>query len=176
MHRHFTVSGFLVEGEGTLLHWHKKLQIWLPPGGHIDPDEDPVQAVVREVLEETGIAAEVVPHAAEHAFSNLPQLPPPLSIIVADVGASADEPAHQHIDLCYALRPLAGVARIAPEVDHGFVLVSTEQLRREEHLPVASCGVDAAVAEDVRVLALRSIALVRAAGRTAGLRPRTLNL
>ena len=36
MHRHFTVSGFVVEGDGTLLHWHKKLRIWLPPGGHID--------------------------------------------------------------------------------------------------------------------------------------------
>ena len=63
MRRHFTVSGFVVEGDRTLLHWHQKLQLWLPPGGHIDPDEDPVQATVREVLEETGIAAEVVPHA-----------------------------------------------------------------------------------------------------------------
>ena len=176
MRRHFTVSGFLVEGDSTLLHWHKKLQIWLPPGGHIDPDEDPVQAVVREVLEETGIAAEVVPHELEHAFSNLPQLPSPLSIIVADVGASADEPTHQHIDMCYALRPLTGIARTAPEAEHGFVLVSAEQLRRDEALPVASCGVDVPVAEDVRVLALRSIALVRGAGQTASLRPTTHNL
>ena len=75
--------------------------------------------------------------------------------------------------MCYALRPLAGVARIAPEVDHGFVLVSAEQLRREEHLPVASCDVDMPVPDDVRVLALRSIGLVRAAG---GLRPATRNL
>jgi 8-oxo-dGTP pyrophosphatase MutT (NUDIX family) len=176
MRRHFTVSGFVVEGDSTLLHWHTKLQIWLPPGGHIEPDEDPVQAVVREVLEETGITAEVVPHTSEHAFSNLPQLASPLSIIVADVGASAGEPAHQHIDMCYALRPLAGVARIAPEADHGFVLVSAEQLRREEHLLVASCGVDMPVPDDVRVLALRSIGLVCAAGQTTGLQPTTHNL
>jgi 8-oxo-dGTP pyrophosphatase MutT (NUDIX family) len=176
MRRHFTVSGFVVEGDGTLLHWHKKLQIWLPPGGHIDPDEDPVQAVVREVLEETGIAAEVVPHESEHAFSNLPQLASPLSIIVADVGAAADEPAHQHIDMCYALQPLVGVARVAPEADHGFVLVSAERLRREERLAVASCGVDMPVAEDVRVLALRSIELVRAAGNRTGLQPTTRSL
>ena len=167
MRRHFTVSGFLVEGAGALLHWHKKLQIWLPPGGHIESDEDPVQAVVREVLEETGIAAEVVPHAERHAFSNLPQLPSPLSIIVADVGASGVETAHQHIDLCYVLRPLAGVPCVAPESDHGFMLVSAAQLRRAEPLPVASCGVDVAVAEDVRVLALRSIELVLGAGGPA---------
>lgn len=165
MRRHFTVSGFVVEGDRTLLHWHQKLQMWLPPGGHIDTDEDPVQAVVREVLEETGIAAEVVPQAPL-PFGNLPQLPAPLAIIVADVGASAGEPAHQHIDMSYALRPRNGVARIAPERDHGFVRVSEAQLLRDEHLPVASCGVDIAVPEDVRVLGLRAIGLVRGDRRT----------
>ncbi len=163
MKRHFTVSGFIVEGDSTLLHWHTKLQIWLPSGGHIDPDEDPVQAVVREALEETGIACEVIPHEAAHAFSNLPQLPSPLSIIVADVGASAKEGAHQHIDMSYALRSLAGVARIAAEADHGFIRVTAEQLRRDEHLPVASCGVDMPMTEDVRVVGLRAIELVRGA-------------
>jgi 8-oxo-dGTP pyrophosphatase MutT (NUDIX family) len=160
MRRHFTVSGFIVEGDATLLHWHKKLQIWLPPGGHIDPDEDPVQAVLREALEETGIACEVIPHQEDHAFSNLQQLPSPLSIIVANVGASAKEAAHQHIDMSYALRPLAGVPRMAAEADYGFVRVTAEQLRRDERLPVALCGVDMPVAEDVRVLGLRAIELV----------------
>ena len=42
-----------------------------------------MQAVVREVLEETGIAAEVVPHAPLHEFRNVPQLPAPLAIIDA---------------------------------------------------------------------------------------------
>ena len=164
MRRHFTVSGFVVEGDRTLLHWHKRLQMWLPPGGHIDADEDPVQAVVREVLEETGIAAEVVPHAPLHEFRNVPQLPAPLAIIVGAVGASAGEPAHQHIDMSYALRPRDGVARIAPEHDHGFVWVTEAQLLRDEHLPVASCGADIAVAEDVRVIGLRAIGLVRSGG------------
>ena len=160
MRRHFTVSGFVVEGDSTLLHWHKKLQIWLPPGGHIDSDEDPVQAVVREVMEETGIAAEVVAHMPEHRFSNLRQLPSPLSIIVAVVPATTDEPEHEHIDMCYALWPIPGEARVAPEADHGFVLVSADHLRRDEPLHVASQG-DMPVPEDVRVLGLRSIELVR---------------
>jgi hypothetical protein len=34
MERRFTVTGFVVEGDRTLLHWHRKLQMWLPPGGH----------------------------------------------------------------------------------------------------------------------------------------------
>jgi len=35
--------------------------MWLPAGGHNRADEDPVQAVLREVLEVTGLAVEVVP-------------------------------------------------------------------------------------------------------------------
>ncbi|MDP9235961.1 MAG: NUDIX domain-containing protein [Chloroflexota bacterium] len=157
MERHFTVSGFLVEHGRTALHWHRKLQIWLPPGGHIDPDEDMVQAVVREVREETGIAAEIVPHVELPAFSNLPQLPPPLAIIVADV---PDGP-HQHIDMSYALRPVAGAPRMPPEEGHEFVWVSEAELRSNDLLLVASCGVDIPIAEDVRVIALQAIALVQ---------------
>ena len=159
MERHFTVSGFLVDGDRTVLHWHKKLQLWLPPGGHIDPDEDPVQAVVREVLEETGIRAEIVPHTPPYDFSNVAQLPVPISIIVADVG----EGPHQHIDMAYALRPVDGAPRSVPDEDHGFVWVSETELQRNDALPVASCGVDIAVPADVREVGLRAIATVRAA-------------
>ena len=163
MERHFTVSGFVCNDSATLLHWHQKLQLWLPPGGHIDPDEDPVQAVLREALEETGYACEIVPHEPPLPFSNIPQLPSPLKIIVADVGATATQPAHQHIDMSYALRPLPGVARVDPEHDHGFRWVSSDELRRNDPLALASCGVEAPAPEDVRVIGLRAIALVAAA-------------
>ena len=159
MERHFTVSGFVVEGDRTLLHWHKKVQLWLPPGGHIDPNEDPIQAVVREVREETGIAAEVVPHLALPAFAEPPQLPPPLAIIIGHV----PQGPHQHIDMSYALRPIPGVPNSEPDGDHGFIWVSEAELRRNDALPVASCGVDIAAPEDVRVLGLQAIAVVRAA-------------
>ena len=162
MERHFTVSGFVVEGDRTLLHWHQKLQLWLPPGGHIDPNEDMTQAVIREVLEETGISAEIISHTPLAGFTNIPQLPVPLAIIVADVS----EGPHQHIDMSYALRPLAGVERIAPEKDHGFIWVSSDQLRRDESLPVASCGVDMPIAQDVRVIGLQAIDVVRGASIT----------
>lgn len=164
MERHFTVSGFVCDGNATLLHWHPKLQIWLPPGGHIDPDEDPVQAVVREALEETGLTCEVVPHEPPLPFSNIPQLPGPLKIIVADVGAHEGQPAHQHIDMSYALRPIPGVARVEPEHDHGFTWVTAEQLRRAEPIALAACGVEMPAPEDVRVIGVRSIELVARSG------------
>ena len=163
MERHFTVSGFVCNENATLLHWHPKLQLWLPPGGHIDPNEDMVQAVLREAFEETGYACEIIPHEPPLPFSNIPQLPSPLKIIVADVGATGTQDAHQHIDMSYALRPLPGVERSEPEHDHGFEWITFDQLRRGEAIAIASCGVEVAAPEDVRVIGMQAIELVRAA-------------
>lgn len=55
------VSYFLVfspEQFKVLLVDHKKAGLWLPSGGHVEPDEDPKDAVVREVKEELGIEAD----------------------------------------------------------------------------------------------------------------------
>lgn len=40
-----------------LLVDHRKSGLWLPPGGHVEPDEDPTETVRREAQEELGIEA-----------------------------------------------------------------------------------------------------------------------
>lgn len=52
---HVTASAIIVGPRGTVLHRHKRLGLWLQPGGHIDEDETPWDAAVRETLEETGL-------------------------------------------------------------------------------------------------------------------------
>ena len=153
MQRHFTVSGFVVDDRRTLLHWHRKNGMWLPPGGHIDPDEDPVQAVVREVREETGIACEVAQHVAPLSFEAPAQIAPPYAILMEDIA----EGPHQHIDLVYFLRPAAGVPASPRE---GFVWVGEEQLRTGDALPLADCSPEMPVPDDVRALGLAAIAHV----------------
>jgi ADP-ribose pyrophosphatase YjhB (NUDIX family) len=51
----FTVEVFLVYKNTVLLRKHDKYKIWLSVGGHIELDEDPNQAAVREVKEEVGL-------------------------------------------------------------------------------------------------------------------------
>jgi 8-oxo-dGTP pyrophosphatase MutT (NUDIX family) len=51
----FTVGAYIVFQNKVLLVFHKKLQKWLPVGGHIELDEDPEEALFREIEEETGI-------------------------------------------------------------------------------------------------------------------------
>ncbi len=53
--KHFVATGYVVRDHKTLLLFHKKLQLWLPPGGHIDEGELPEEALRRECwLEERG--------------------------------------------------------------------------------------------------------------------------
>jgi 8-oxo-dGTP pyrophosphatase MutT (NUDIX family) len=52
---HVTSSAIVIGPLGVLLHRHKRLGIWLQPGGHLEPGEDLAAGAVREVVEETGL-------------------------------------------------------------------------------------------------------------------------
>ncbi len=161
MHRHFTATGFVVRADTTLLHWHKRLRQWMPPGGHIEPDEDPVQAVLREILEETGIMAEVIRSQGPPAFRYPEQLPAPYTILVEDIpGRGPSEEGHRHIDMIYFCRPVDGAEHQTVD-DPTLRWVHERELRDGGPLDVAGCGVAAVVPEDVRALGLVAIAAGR---------------
>jgi len=163
MIRHFTVSGFVVDGNRTALHWHRQARKWLPPGGHVEPNEDPVQAVLREVLEETGLQAVVVPTRSPVPLGSSAHVPAPVAILINDI---SDGP-HQHINMVYFLRPING-STLQPQGDEVFAWVDAETLRRREPVDLTCCGVMAPVAADVRLLGLAAIGLVRRATEGAG--------
>lgn len=96
--RDFTVAVFVVHDGAVLLHYHRKLNRWLPPGGHIEPNELPDEAAVREVFEETGVNATLVGDTSidVDAPDQPRQLCRPAGIQLADI-----RPGHQHIDLVY---------------------------------------------------------------------------
>lgn len=98
--RDFTVAAFVVHADRVLLLWHRKLQMWLPPGGHIEPDELPDEAAVREVAEEAGISVELVGERGV-AVDDPRQLIRPAGIQLERI-----RPGHEHIDLIYFARPL----------------------------------------------------------------------
>lgn len=52
---HVTAAAIVVGRRGTVLHRHKRLGVWLQPGGHVEPGEAPADAALREAAEETGL-------------------------------------------------------------------------------------------------------------------------
>jgi 8-oxo-dGTP pyrophosphatase MutT (NUDIX family) len=98
--RHLTVAVFVVWEGRILLHRHRKLNMWLPPGGHVEQDELPDEAAVREVLEETGLLVELVGEKREDVSDPI-QLHRPAGVQLENI-----EPGHQHIDLIYFAKPV----------------------------------------------------------------------
>ena len=137
----------------TLLHWHRKVGLWLPPGGHIEPNEDPMQAASREALEETGFSVQILPTSTRFAYDDPPQLSPPATIMVEPIRSFGGEDAHHHIDMIYFTRPMTR-ERPTP-LGETWRWVSRQQL--EDDAPMTLDGVSARISEDVRILGMAAI-------------------
>ena len=101
----FTASVYIVREGKVLLHFHKKLQKWLQPGGHIELDEDPNQAAIREAKEETGFQVELV--GGERLASlqdDASDLVPPRYL-----NRHSFNETHEHVDCVYFARIVGGV-------------------------------------------------------------------
>jgi ADP-ribose pyrophosphatase YjhB (NUDIX family) len=111
--RHFTVAVFVVHDARVLLHYHAKLGKWLPPGGHIEANELPDAAALREVLEETGVRVRLI------GARGLPIDDPRQLVLPAGVQVEHIYAGHEHIDLVYFARPdsnAAGAIEIDPDL------------------------------------------------------------
>ncbi len=98
----FVVTGIVVKDKRILLVHHKKLALWLPPGGHIEKNELPSEAVVRELKEETGLDVEVVNAPLEKVSDSIP-IPVPDWMQLENI-----QNTHCHLDLVYRCRAVGG--------------------------------------------------------------------
>jgi len=152
MDRHFTVSGFVVHQGRTALHWHPSLHMWLPAGGHVEPNEDPVQAVLREVTEELAVEAEIMRLGATVAFASGPtRIEPPFTVQNCVIA-----PDHEHIDFVYFLNLREGYPGRSYDAESPHVWFSAADLQAG----VATRNGDSTpLAPDVQSLGLEAIRL-----------------
>jgi len=129
-----------------------------PRRGHLEADEDPVTAVLREIREETGLEAEVLPLSQIYPFGYPGQIAPPYTILLEN-STELGEP-HKHMDLIYFCRPVNNASLRPPE---GAVVtwVKEEALSTNQPIDLPASGLSAPVNDDVRMLALAAIRLAR---------------
>ena len=115
---HFTASGVVIHEGHILLVNHKRIGAWVPPGGHVEPTELPEETVVREIMEETGIAVEIISdHMPETSSPDAFFLRRPL-FMQAVVAVERGETFY-HVDLSYLCRPVvSGSESGLPELSH----------------------------------------------------------
>lgn len=92
----FTVVAYIVYGDKVLLVDHKEQKTWLPVGGHIELDEDPEQALHREIKEECGLAVEVIGERPDFSGPGTKALIAPAFMDIHDISG-----AHRHVGLVY---------------------------------------------------------------------------
>ena len=124
----FTVAIFVVHDGKILLIHHRKLDKWLPLGGHIELDEDPEQAALREAKEESGLDVELL---GERPPTTSPGTRALIAPRFLDIHRITD--SHEHIGMIYWARPKQGTPNqklesLAVEEHHDIRWCSSEEL------------------------------------------------
>lgn len=94
--RHFTATTLVVHEGKMLLHLHKKINLWLPVGGHVERDELPEDAAIREVKEESGLDVQLYNADPNLELKDAKQTVRPAHILLVNINEH-----HQHIDFLY---------------------------------------------------------------------------
>src|ERR1017187_10963768 len=112
----FTVAIFVVHDGKILLIHHRKLDKWLPLGGHIELDEDPEQAALREAKEESGLDVELLGERPPTTGPGTRALIAPRFLDIHRINET-----HEHIGMIYWARPkiVAGAPRPSGSETHG---------------------------------------------------------
>ena len=90
----FVASVYIVKDGKVLMIHHKKMGMWLPPGGHINENELPTDCAIREAKEEAGVDIEIIGHEEHH--NRVRVMAHPKIMQLENI-----EPGHKHIDLIY---------------------------------------------------------------------------
>lgn len=119
----FTVAIFVVEKGRILLIHHRNLDKWLPLGGHIELDEDPEAAALREAHEESGLEVELIGERPPTTGPGTRALIAPRFLDIHRINDT-----HEHIGLIYWARPRNGSLKLSATEHHDIRWCSSTEL------------------------------------------------
>jgi len=121
----FTVAIFVVADDRVLLVHHRKLDKWLPLGGHIELDENPEQAAVRETKGESGLDVELIGERPPTTGPGTRALIGPRFLDIHRISET-----HEHVGMIYWARPAGGQTTLAEEEHHDIRWCRADDLDR----------------------------------------------
>ena len=100
--RHFVATIYAVTDGAVALHEHEKLSMWLPAGGHLDRDELPHEAALRETREELGMSVDLIAPRETIESETVTSIPQPQHFLLEDINVDENgDVGHQHIDFIF---------------------------------------------------------------------------
>ncbi len=94
--RDFVAGAFIVRDGKILFLNHKKLDMWLIPGGHVESGETPDETAIRETKEETGFEIKIIGEERQFNEFSAVDIPKPFNINLHEI-----EKGHWHCDFQY---------------------------------------------------------------------------
>lgn len=85
-----TATVYVIHDNKVLLHEHKKYKTWFPLGGHIEADEFPHEAAIREVKEESGLEVKLLTTemAPQIELARVKRIPAPFCLLHEGIGSA----------------------------------------------------------------------------------------
>jgi len=125
--REFLSTVFVVKDGQVLMTWNKKVNTWVPVGGHIEPNELPCGSVIREAKEESGLDIELISPYNKSKTGNLVQ---PVHIHLDHIKED-----HKHINLIYFGTVKGGELFDESDEQTALKWFSKDELEKEDFLP-----------------------------------------
>lgn len=127
----FTVDVFIVYDNKVLLIFHKKHDRWLQIGGHIELNEDPEEALFREVKEECGLEIEIIgKKEPDIEVKGTKFLYSPTFLNIHDITE-----IHKHIGLIYFAKAKSDKVTLSGREHKNIRWFSIEDLEKTELIP-----------------------------------------
>lgn len=127
-----TATVYVVNDDKVLLHQHKKYNTWFPLGGHVEIDEFPYEAAIREVKEESGldvkfVKTEIAPFIE---LARVKRIPAPFCLLHEGIGGDEN-----FFDFIYIAKTEGTVPQPASGESKNFKWFSYEELLKSDIKP-----------------------------------------
>ena len=127
--RTMTATVYVLKDDKILLHYHKKYNTLFPLGGHIQPNELPDEAAVREVYEEYGLKVSLLHNDEKLELGNVKQIHKPMYLLLENIGQTVE-----NIDFIYFATTEEDVLKPQEGESTQFYWLSREEIIKNKNI------------------------------------------